>query len=422
MTRRVAILAVGDELLLGDVVNSNAAWLGRQCADAGLEVVASAAVGDDPTLIVQALDVLLAEVDAVLCTGGLGPTSDDRTREALAAWSGSPLIRDEAQAARLDAWYAGRGRVPTEAVYAQAERPAVAQALANEVGSAPGLWVERAGAVVCALPGPPRELQPMATEHVLPRLRASAGWPPPLLTRQLRVAIVPESTVAEALAPIEARLPADVRLSYLAAPGEVRVRLLGVDREAVDAVADEARSLLGDAVHAEGERLLGESVVESLRERGSSVAVAESLTGGALCSALVDVPGASAVLRGSVTAYATELKADLLGVDPDLLARVGAVHPEVAAAMAAGARVRLGAVWGVATTGVAGPDPQDGHPPGTVHVAAAGPEGIRVRSLVVRGARPLVRQLAVMHALEVLRRAVLGLPESPALGRPGPTG
>jgi nicotinamide-nucleotide amidase len=298
----------------------------------------------------------------------------------------------------------------------------VAQALANEVGSAPGIWVERGGAVVCALPGPPRELQPMATEHVLPRLRASAGWPPPLLTRQLRVAIVPESTVAQALAPIEARLPANVRLSYLAAPGEVRVRLLGVDRDAVDAVADEARSLLGDAVHAEGDRLLGESVVESLRERGSSVAVAESLTGGALCSALVDVPGASAVLRGSVTAYATGLKADLLGVDPDLLARVGAVHPDVAAAMAAGARTRLGAVWGVATTGVAGPDSQDGHPPGTVHVAAAGPEGIRVRSLVVHGARPLVRQLAVMHALEVLRRAVLGLTESPALGRPGPTG
>ena len=409
---RVAILAVGDELLLGDVLNSNAAWLGRQCADAGLEVVASAAVGDDPQQIVRALDVLLADTDAVLCSGGLGPTSDDRTRDALAAWSGSPLVRDGAQVERLDAWYSARGRTPSEAVYAQADRPAAAEALANEVGSAPGLWVERAGAVVCALPGPPRELQPMALEHVIPRLHALAGDPPPLLTRQLRVAIVPESAVAEALAPVEASLPAGVRLSYLAGPGEVRVRLLGVDRAAVDAVADQARGLLGDAVHGEGDRLLAESVLDALREHGSTVAVAESLTGGALCSALVDVPGASDVLRGSVTAYATGLKAELLGVDAGLLAQVGPVHPEVAAAMASGVRERLGADWGVATTGVAGPDPQDGHPPGAVHVAVAGPHGIRVRSLVVRGARPLVRQLAAMHALEVLRRAVLGLPES----------
>ena len=214
--------------------------------------------------------------------------------------------------------------------------------------------------------------------------------------------------MAERLAPIEAALPPGVRMAYLAAPGEVRVRFTGTDPGALDKASDVARSLLGAAVSGEGEETLAASVLRALLDRSATLAVAESLTGGQILSTLVDVPGASASLLGGVVAYATELKASLRGVRADLLANSGAVHPDVAVAMAAGARDRTGADWGLASTGVAGPDPQDGHPPGTAFVAVE-PGGAFWR-LTVRGDRGIVRHLTTVHALELLRRCVSGLP------------
>jgi nicotinamide-nucleotide amidase len=404
---RVAVVAVGDELLLGDVINGNLAWLGRTLADGGTPVVRGYEVGDDVAAMVVVLRAALTDADAVVVTGGLGPTSDDRTRAALAELAGVELRRDPALVEGIAAWFTDAGRQAPDNVWVQADVPVGARPIDNPSGTAPGLAMEIEGRLVYAVPGVPSELYGMVTGTVLPELRARAGQPAALVTRQLRVAVVGESAVAATLAPVEAGLADGVTLAYLASPGEVRVRFSGTDVAALDVAAEQAAALLGADVSGRDGETLPMTVLRLLTEDGLTVAVAESLTGGGLASALVDVPGASAAFRGGVVAYATELKTSLLGVDAGLLARGGAVQPEVAVEMAAGVRSRLGATYGVGTTGVAGPDPQDGVAPGVVHVAVVGPQGLRTLALDLRGGRERVRRVAVVHALDLLRRVLL---------------
>jgi nicotinamide-nucleotide amidase len=293
----------------------------------------------------------------------------------------------------------------------QADLPAGARALDNPVGSAPGVLVEVGPAVVLAVPGVPRELEAMVAGGVLPELRARAGLPPAVATRQLRVAVLGESLVAERLTALESALPEGVRLAYLAAPGDVRVRFTGLDVPLLESLRERAAVLLGDVVSGYDDETLPRTLLRLLLERRATVATAESLTGGAVAATLVDVPGISAVFRGGVVAYATDLKTALLDVPASGLAATGAVHEDVARAMAVGVRERLGADWGLATTGVAGPDPQDGVAAGTVVVAVAGPhEGdVAVRRLELRGDRASVRALSVVHVLDLLRRRLQGL-------------
>jgi len=373
---RVAVVAIGDELLLGDVVNSNLARLGRALAAAGLDVVRGYEVGDGVEEIVDGLRSALRVADAVVVCGGLGPTSDDRTADALAV-------------------LAGPGAAPP-------------LQLPNRVGSAAGLLVEVAGRPVCAVPGVPAELVAMVDAVVVPLLGERAGPRRPLLTRQLRVAVLGESEVARRLTAVEQAVPPDVRLAYLASPGEVLVRFTGRDAVVLADLAGRAADLLGDVVSGTDAETLPATVLRLLRAGGATVAVAESLTGGRVTAALVDIPGASTALVGGLVAYASAVKRDLLGVDAALLAEGGAVQPEVAAAMARGVRQRLGTTYGVATTGVAGPDPQDGQPPGSAHVAVAGPDGLlRVDSPALRGDRERIRTLAGVRALDLLRRVLL---------------
>jgi nicotinamide-nucleotide amidase len=404
----VAVVAVGDELLLGDVVNGNLAWLGRTLAEAGVPVVRAYEVGDDVEILTATLRSALASADAVVVTGGLGPTSDDRTRDAVARVMGVAVVRDVGLLADLDRWYADRGRQAPPTVAVQADVPAGARSLRNAVGTAPGLAAEVGGRLLVAVPGVPAEMRPMVRDQVVPELRRRAGEPAALVTRQLRVAVLGESLVATRLAPLEESLPAGVQLAYLASPGEVRVRFTGTDPDAAAGALARARDLLGDAVSGTDGETLAATVLRLAGGMSRTVGVAESLTGGSVAAALVDVAGASLVLRGAVVAYATDLKAELLGVDRDLLDREGAVHPLVAEQMARGVARRAGADYGIATTGVAGPDPQDGLLPGTVHVAVVGPgRAARVDSPVLRGDRGTIRALSVVHALDLWRRVLL---------------
>lgn len=305
-----------------------------------------------------------------------------------------------------------------------ADVPQGAALLDNPVGSAPGLRVEVDGRPVYALPGVPAEMRAITTAAVLPDLARRAGRPDVIVTRTLRTAVAYESGIAERLRPFEAGLDGvkDLTLAYLAAPGQVRVRLTahGGDRTAALARLGEAeagvRRLLGDVVYGVDDDTLDRVVHRLLAERGATVAAAESLTGGMIGAALTAMPGSSRTFRGGVVAYATELKASELGVPEDLLAAHGAVHPDVAAAMATGVATRLGAGYGVAVTGVAGPEPQDGQPVGTVHIAVAdmsdcGRDSARtvVHSPLLPGARANIRELTVVHALDLLRRYLLGL-------------
>lgn len=426
---RVELLAVGTELLLGDIINSNAAWLGQQLAAAGLDVYGSTVVGDNQARIGSAVGAALDRADAMVITGGLGPTQDDLTREALAGYAGVDLRRDAGLEHALRERYTGLGRRVPESNYRQADLPVGAIALPNDRGTAPGLRLilpsgsaDPSGAqaagprVVYALPGVPHEMKAMFAAEVLPDLLARAGEPAAIVSRTLRTAGMWESAVAEALGGLVDSLEGSATatraatIAFLAGGGQVRVRITAkaASREAAAAVIApveaEARRLLGDAVYGADADSLPAVVHRQLADRGASVAVAESLTGGGLGSLLSETPGASATYRGAIVAYATELKTTLLGVPADLLAEHGPVHGDVAVAMAAGVRARLDATYGVALTGVAGPEPADGARPGTVFVGLSGPGVSRYRALRLPGQREQVRLLAAVSALDALRR------------------
>ena len=400
MTLTAAVVAVGDELLLGDTINTNAAWLGGQLAAAGVQVVASAMVGDDLPRLALVLRRALADADVVIVTGGLGPTSDDITREALAEAAGVAIDRVPALEDELRARFAAYGYDMPVEVLRQADVPRGATVLANPLGTAPGLRLAVGDRLMYALPGPPHELQATGAA-VLDELRARSGTV--VVTRTVHTAGLGESAVA-AVVEQTVTVPAGVALAYLAGGGTVRVRFTGVDDAALAPLADAVAQALGPAVWGRDGQRLDEVVHALLAARSATVAVAESLTGGLIGAALSSMPGSSATFRGSAVVYATDLKETLVGVPGPLLDAAGAVSAQTAGALANGARERLGATYGVAATGVAGPDEQEGHPVGTVHVAVAGPDGGALRSLRLPGDRDRVRALAVTAALDLLRR------------------
>ncbi|MFL6238107.1 MAG: competence/damage-inducible protein A [Actinomycetes bacterium] len=422
---RVETLAVGTELLLGDMVNGNAAWLGQELAAHGFDVVAGAVVGDNVNRIAEFISAALRRSDAVVITGGLGPTQDDVTREAIAAVSGVELERHQDLVDQLVERARGLGRDLPLRNLQQADVPVGAVVLPNARGTAPGLKVDTSDGVIYALPGVPHEMTAMFTDEVLPDLARRSGAGAAIVSRVLRTIGLWESAIAELLADLDTRLgerrgqdPTAPTLAYLAGGGEVRVRITAkapTRNEADGAIAPvEAvvRERLGAAVYGADDDTIERVVHALLQARAETVAVAESLTGGLLAGRLTSMPGASLSFRGGVTAYATDLKSDLLGVDPARLEQVGAVAADTAQGMAAGVRQRLGATYGLALTGVAGPTQQEGKPPGLVYAALATPASAVVRELRLPGDRDQVRQLAVVAALDLLRRHLTGvLPE-----------
>jgi len=402
VTLTAAVVAIGDELLLGDTLNGNAAWLGGQLAAVGAQVVASTMVGDDLDRLAVVLRRALEDADVVVTTGGLGPTSDDVTRDAVAAAAGVGIDRDPGLEGMLRERFASYGMVMPVHVLRQADVPHGATVLLNPAGTAPGLRLEVGGRLLYALPGPPHEMRAVAAA-VLPDVAARSGTV--LRTRTVRTAGLGESAVAEV---VEATVtvPAGVTLAYLAGGGITRVRFTGTDEDVLLSLADQVAAALGDAVWGRDDERLDQAVHRRLAAEGATVAVAESLTGGLIGAELSRMPGSSATFRGSAVVYATDLKETLAGVPGPLLSTAGAVSPETAAALASGARERLGATYGVGATGVAGPDEQEGQPIGTVHVAVSGPHVAVVRSLRLPGDRDRVRALAVTAALDLLRRQI----------------
>jgi len=400
-----AVLAIGDELLLGDIVNSNAAWLGEALAGVGVAVVHSAMVGDDVSRLATALRRAVQDADVVVLTGGLGPTSDDVTRDALAQVAAVPLERRPELEQELRDRFASYGFAMPAQVFRQADVPRGARALYNPVGSAPGLRLELDGRLVVALPGPPHEMRAVAQAHLLPELASRTRAV--LTTRTLRCAGTGESSVAE-LVEATVQLPAGVALAYLAGGGIVRVRFTTAGDPAVlEPLVEACAAALGDDVFGQDDQTLPGVVGRLLAARGQTVATAESLTGGLLGAALSELPGSSATYRGGLVVYATDAKASVAGVSEEILGAYGAVSEQTATALAEGARTRLGADWAISTTGVAGPQEQEGKSVGTIHLAVAGPSGGRVRSLQVPGDRERVRVLAVTAGLDLLRRCLL---------------
>jgi competence/damage-inducible protein CinA-like protein len=414
---RCEIIGVGTELLLGQIVNTNAAWIGQRLADVGWDCLRHTAVGDNTQRIAGTIREALGRADAVILTGGLGPTQDDVTREALAEVAGVALVRQP----ELEAWLRERfGRMGIQRMaemnLRQADVPEGARTIDNPRGTAPGLILEVDAKPVYAVPGVPREMEGMLERVVLPDLAVRAGEGRAIVSRTLRTAGVGESRLAERLTPLwEQARAGQVTMAYLASPGEVRVRLTAVGPTRVEALAEIApveamiHEELGDIVYGADEETLEAAVGRLLRERGLSLATAESLTGGLLGGRITAVPGASDYYLGGVVAYATPAKASQLGVDPDLLASDGPVSEPVAAAMAEGARRAFGADLGLAATGVAGPAEQSGRRVGTLCLGAADAAGTATRTLTAPGDRTQVRLWAGSVALDLARRRLEGL-------------
>jgi nicotinamide-nucleotide amidase len=416
------VVAVGTELLLGDIVNGNAAWLGRELADLGIDVPLTTAVGDNIDRIATTIGQACERADVVLVTGGLGPTQDDLTREALAELLGVPLVRDGELEAALRERYiaAGRGDFPPNNLR-MTDRPDGASVLPNPAGTAPGLRMQVDDAIVYALPGVPREMQEIFTAWIRPELAELAGPGQVLLSRRLHTVGVWESQVSQALVELDASLAVvgNPTIAYLATEGQTRVRItakaasVDVARKMIAAVEADVRAVLGDVIYGTDDDTLESVVHELLLGAGATVASAESLTGGLLGASLSATPGASATYRGGAVLYATLTKAAVIDVPPALLAERGPVDPDVAVAMADGARLKFDATYGLATTGVAGPTEQDGNPVGTVYIALVGPGDAApiVSKLRLAGRRERVRQGSVLTALDMLRRALAGLPQ-----------
>lgn len=411
---RAEILAVGSELLTPLRSETNAAYLTGQLLQAGVDVGMRVTVADDPGLLESAFRCALGRADLVIATGGLGPTEDDLTREAAAAAVGRGLRRDAGLLEALRARFARYGRPMAPVNEKQADLIEGAVALPNPLGSACGQRLEAGGRLLVLLPGPPHEMQPMFEEHVLPAIRERSGGSL-LRTRILRIASMSESDVEQVAAPVYKTFT-NPRTTILGAPGQVELHLTadGPTAEAVaerlEALASALREALPGRVYSEDGPELPEVVAGLLRQRGHTLALAESCTGGLLAARLTSVPGASAFLERAYVTYSNRSKVELLGVDPDLLASAGAVSAETAAAMAAGARRAARADIGVAITGIAGPDGGTPEKPvGLVFIALEGPAGDRVRRIHFPGARERVRFQASQAALEMLRRGLLGL-------------
>jgi nicotinamide-nucleotide amidase len=417
----IEIINTGSELMLGLVLNTHQQWLCRQLADAGYGVARQTAVPDTAPAIQAAVREALGRVEFVIVTGGLGPTSDDLTREHIASLLGRALRTDPEIAAFLENYFAARKRPMPKRVLLQAQVPEGATVLPNPNGTAPGLAIEarpnpfRPGggaAWLVMLPGPPRELRPMFTDHVLPLLRREfPAAPYACLT--LRTTGIGESMVEDKIdEPLQPLISAGLELGYCAHYGWVDVRLAARGAGGGKIVAEAegiVREKVGEHIYGTQDDELNTVVVRLLTERNQTLALAESCTGGFVASRITDVPGSSQVFLGGIVTYSNQAKQDLLGVREETLLRHGAVSPQTAREMAEGARARLHADYAVATTGIAGPGGgTEQKPVGTLHIGVAGPQSTSCANIKLRNLDRLTfKQVACQQALELLRNALL---------------
>jgi nicotinamide-nucleotide amidase len=412
---RCEVLAIGTELLLGQIVDTNAAWIGEQLALVGIDSYEHRVIGDNLDRIVAAIDDLLSRSDALLICGGLGPTQDDLTRDAIAKWMDVPLVRHDELVDQIAAMFASRARDMPQNNLRQADVPEGAEAIPNPVGTAPGIRALHRGKVIYAVPGVPHEMMKMVGEQVVPDLLERAGERAAIVSRSLKTWGASESGLAEMVAHRVDALDAtgNPTIAFLARGIEglvVRVTAKGRTPEEAEALvaAEEAelRSILGDLVFGVDDETMEHAVVRRLNGRNWSLAVAESLTGGLIAARIVNAPGASAVFKGALVSYATEVKRDLLDVSAQSV-----VSEEAAREMAIGARRLFNATIGIAATGVAGPTEQDGRPVGTVCFGLALPDGtVEGVSTRLPGDRERVRQFATISLLNLVRQRLDAIP------------
>ncbi len=403
------VITIGDEILIGQIVDTNSATIAQLLGDVGVRVERRLTVGDNGEAIAEAVREAMRRAPIVIITGGLGPTKDDITKHTLAELFGSRLILHEATYRVVEEMMRRRGIEFNKLNQGQALVPECAEVLPNRNGTAPGMWFEHEGGVVISLPGVPFEMEALMREEVVPRIRDHFALRS-VVHRTMITYGLAESMLAERIAPWEDALPDYLHLAYLPSPRQLRLRLSAYEVEESVALAEIQRQftaleeLLGEIVVGYGEDTVASAVARMLCERGETLACAESCTGGALSSRFTAEAGASAYFVGSVVAYSNDVKIDLLGVQPEAIAKYGAVSAVVAEQMAEGVRRACNSDYAIATTGIAGPDGGTPEKPvGTVWIGVATPDG--VSSMLYKGGnlRSINIERAATTAINMLR-------------------
>lgn len=414
MSHTAELIAVGTELLLGNIANTDAQMISQGLSQLGINVYYHTVVGDNPQRVRQAVDIARGRADILITTGGLGPTCDDLTKVAVAQAFGKELVYHEPSAQRIRERFAQRGTPVTENNFQQAMVPEGCTVLDNDWGTAPGVAFQADGTHVLMLPGPPRECEMMFRHRALPYLQQLADGV--IASRTVKTFGIGESAAEALLRDLMNALHNPTLAPYAKPTGtELRITAHAPTREEalrlIAPVEERVKAILGDKVIGVDVDSLEEVCFALLKDRGLTVGTAESCTGGLLAKLLTDLPGSSAVFRGGVVSYTNGVKAGLLGVPQDLLDRYGAVSPQVAEAMARGAKAALGCDIALSTTGVAGPDADDrGNPIGLVYLGLAWGDQCQVTEFRAGPVeRERVRRQAAQTALDLLRRHLTGL-------------
>jgi nicotinamide-nucleotide amidase len=417
---KAEIIAIGSELVSGQSLDSNSPWLSRRLAAVGIPARFHTTVGDDLDENIKAFTNAFDRAQLILVTGGLGPTQDDLTREALAAATRSTLVEDAGSLAAIAAMFARRNRTMPERNRVQALLPQGAEPLPNRVGTAPGIWMHARGASIACMPGVPHEMTIMFDEQVLPRLRAKGWIGRVIVQRKINLFGKGESEIeAEALDLTARGRNPEVGITAHDATISFRVAAEGAtEEEAVRAMEPTLaliRERFGHLIIGEGKADLPEAVFAELARTGATLATAESCTGGLIAHMITEVPGVSPYYPGGVVSYANDVKADLLGVDPAVIEAHGAVSEQVAARMAIGVRDRIKADLGLAVTGIAGPSGGSPEKPvGLVYLGLATEKGVSTRKLEIGPEQPrtVIQSRAAKHALNWVRLTLLARPDA----------
>lgn len=408
------LLTIGDELLYGQIVDTNAQWMSVELSQAGIKVIRKTTVGDQEDEILTALAEAEKRADIVLITGGLGPTNDDLTKPCLAKYFDCPLKINEEALAEVTAFFKQRGRELTEVNRQQAALPTCCEKITNSVGTAPGMWFHRQSKVFMSMPGVPHEMKRMMTDFVIPRLKQTFETPV-IHHKVIRTVGIGESFLAEKIAGWENALPPHIKLAYLPSLGEVKLRLTAIGNSAeslqaeTDALTEKLKALAGPYIYGYGEEPLEVAIGKLLLEKNLTLAIAESCTGGYLSHLVTSVPGSSAYFLGSMIPYAYEIKMRQLGVRPETLEQHGAVSEPTIREMASLVRAKFNTHIGVATSGIAGPGGATAEKPvGTVWIAYSDKYQTVTRKLQLSTDRLLNIKMASVAVLNLIRQSLPG--------------
>ena len=410
---KAQIITIGDELLIGQTVDTNSAWIGAELSKLGFDVCKKVSVRDLKTDILKALNDATGQSDVVLITGGLGPTSDDITKPTLCEFFNTRLVANPEVLAMIEEMMKRRGFPMNENNRRQAEVPESCRVLKNSAGTAPGMWFEKESQIFVSMPGVPHEMKYLMTEHIIPELK-SRYTSQVIIHRNIMTYGTPEARLAELLAGFELSLPPEIKLAYLPAAGIIKLRLTGTgtDKHQLDRIIEEQvrkmYMVIPELIYGENEDTFEIVIGKLLKEKGQSLCTAESCTGGKIAHMLTSVPGSSAYYKGSVIAYDNSIKKELLGVPGEIIEKSGAVSEEVVRRMAEGAMKLMKADFSLATSGIAGPDGgTESKKVGTIWIAVASRKGCVAQKHVFGTDRLTNINRFAIAALSLLRKQII---------------